>query len=445
MNALSFLSRAPKKVALVVAAAVMAVSTVVGPIANVAAQTNNVRIESTTRVANVTAGDTTYKESVDAKVDEVVKIEVWYHNMENFDSGKVANDLAVALNIPSAQGKTQTITGTVKGSNTNTVADTAQVNLSLDNAYLEYVEGSAKWRHNKGATDGRTECQTGNQEVPANDPNNCYVTETISDNVVKNSTGVVLENLQPCFAYEATVTVLARVKASEIKVNKYVSKHDGDQNVSNNKWELKNTAVPGDKLDYMIRFENKGNTTLKNVIVGDNLPDYLSYVPGTTRIYTTNHPSGIAAESDNVYKGGINVGNYAPGSTGYVVFTAVVDSKNKFATCGVYTLKNVGVVRPEGMNEFYNTAWTDVRVECKPGEAPKECKPGIPVNDDRCKETPAATPTTPATPKSPETPAVLPSTGPAALIGGLFGSSALGLGISSYVRSRRALRDALNR
>ena len=58
-----------------------------------------------------------------------------------------------------------------------------------------------------------------------------------------------------------------------------------------------------------------------------------------------------------------------------------------------------------------------------------------------CKEvTPPVTP-----PVTPETPETLPSTGPATLLSGLFGSSALGLGISSFVRSRRALRDSMNR
>lgn len=60
---------------------------------------------------------------------------------------------------------------------------------------------------------------------------------------------------------------------------------------------------------------------------------------------------------------------------------------------------------------------------------------------DVCKEvTPPVTP-----PVTPETPETLPSTGPATLLSGLFGSSALGLGISSFVRSRAALRSSMNR
>ena len=46
-------------------------------------------------------------------------------------------------------------------------------------------------------------------------------------------------------------------------------------------------------------------------------------------------------------------------------------------------------------------------------------------------------------PKDEETPEVIAATGPGAIIGGLFGSSALGLGLTSYLRSRRALMDIL--
>ena len=45
--------------------------------------------------------------------------------------------------------------------------------------------------------------------------------------------------------------------------------------------------------------------------------------------------------------------------------------------------------------------------------------------------------------KKGETPEVIAATGPAAVIGGLFGSSALGLGITGYLRSRRAISDLL--
>jgi hypothetical protein len=52
------------------------------------------------------------------------------------------------------------------------------------------------------------------------------------------------------------------------------------------------------------------------------------------------------------------------------------------------------------------------------------------------KETPVETP-------KDQAPEVIASTGPEALLGGLFGSSALGYGAYSYLQSRRTLLDTL--
>jgi len=147
------------------------------------------------------------------------------------------------------------------------------------------------------------------------------------------------------------------------------------------------------------------------------------YIDGSTIIYNGNNPDGVAAESDNVYQGGIRVGDYAPGAAGYVVFQAQVDPVNVFAQCGTYTLKNVGVVRPEGMNEFYNTAHTDVAIECVDEEEPKE-----PVQPEKPGE---------------ELPEALPEAGLGGPLAGLLGSGALGVGIRNWVISRRKLMSSL--
>lgn len=356
-----------RRVVMGVSALAIAASAVFVPLSAVKAANDSVAIEGDVKVANVTNGDTAYSQSVNAKVDDVVKVQVWYHNKEDANSGKLAKNLKVGVTIPTAAGKSQTINGKISADNSNTVSKNANVNLSLDNASLEYVAGSAKWRHNIGAEQGKAECITGNN--PAGAPDSCYTTETISDDVAKGGDGVRLEDTKPCFAHEATVTVLMRVKASAVSVNKYVSNHDGDNNAKNNAWSTNNTAAAGSKLDYMIKVKNMGNTVLKNVIVGDNLPDYMQYVPGSTYIYNGNHPDGIAAGSDNVYKGGINIGSYNPGAEGYVVFTVQLAPNAQFAKCGNYVLTNVGVAKPEGMQEYYNTAKTTVNIPCQPTPA----------------------------------------------------------------------------
>ena len=85
--------------------------------------------------------------------------------------------------------------------------------------------------------------------------------------------------------------------------------------------------------------------------------------------------------------------------------------------------------------------------ECKPGipvgdirceEKPEECKPGIPVNDDRCKE--ECKPGIPVEDeRCEEVPAELPKTGPMDMLFGTFGLGSVAAAAYYYVASRRGL------
>jgi len=366
-----------------------ALAVIVLPVATNAA---TVRIESNVGVANVTAGQTQYSKSVSAKVDEVVKVQVWYHNMENENSGLVANNLRVKIGYTTGQGTSQTISSRVSADNSNTVVDSANVNLSLNNAYLEYIPGSAKWRHNIGTNAA---------------PN--WVTQTVSDAVVTDPNGLVLENEQPCFNFEATVTALFRVKAQAVSITKQV------RVVGQTQWVTENTANPGDILEYEITFKNEGNTVLNNVAVGDNLPPNMTYINGSTWLKNGNFPNGININSDNITNGGILVGNYNPGAVGYVLFRVQI---NPNLAPGSYEFRNVGIVRPQGMNEFYNIAITRVTV------------PGGGNNGGGEQPTP-----TPG--------GSIPRTGIETPIAGGLGASGLGYATYAYIRSRKGLKNAL--
>ena len=383
-NLRNYLSYVPKPVVAVAAMAVLSLSSAVGPLAltdTATAGESPVRMEADTKIANVTQGDEEYHDSVEAKVDDVVKVQLWYHNMEDWDSGKTADNLRAQIDIPKSQGEQQTINSSLSADNELDWSEASnfetEANLSMEHAFLEYIEGSAKWRHNQGAAEGRDECITKHEPVPEDDPNDCYTTESISDDIVSEGGVHIEDEYQPSFEYQSTITVEARVKSDAVAINKYVRnlEHDNTDDWETADWEVKNEAEPGDELQYMIRFENRGNTDLHNVVVGDNLPDYMSFVDDSTTIVNGHHPDGVDAETDNVYQGGIDVGHYAPGAAGYVIFNTEIDESNVFAECGTYTLKNVGIVRPEGMNEFYNTAHTDVDIDCPEPEVEKmvEC------------------------------------------------------------------------
>lgn len=322
----------------------------------VQAQSSQAIMEGWTKSLNVTKGETEYKDSTNAMVDEVVQVQLWYHNRQAVD-GPVAENTRVKFDVPNTQGKVQTITGTTTADNANTVTDNTTVNLSLDRARIEYIEGTAKWRYNKGAFDGDASCQTG-MDFP---PERCYATVPISDDVVNNPTGVNLGESPGCNAYHATVTIQVRVIVDAVSVQKFV-RHAGQTSAD---WKASTNAKPGDDLEYLIEFKNEGNTRLNNVVVGDNLPKYNVYVNGSTNLRNGANPNGIKITSDNITKGGIDVGHYMPGAVGYVWFKVKIDPVTAFEKCGQYDVRNVAVVRPEGMNEFYNTAQVLINVECE--------------------------------------------------------------------------------
>lgn len=305
------------------------------PVAVAAADT--VKIEADTGVANVTAGDTTYKSSVNATYDQVVKVQVTYNNDEEAGSGKTANNLRVKINIPTNAGTTQTIATTTSADNSNTVNGSATVKLDRSDAYLQYIPGSAVWKHAVSANSNQT------------------TEQIVSDNVV-GASGLVLENENPCQA--GSVTVLARVMVPGVKIVKQ-SEIKGETN----KWSNNNTAKPGDTLKYMITYQNTGNTQQNDVVIRDSLPPKMALVPGSTYLYNSTNPNGVKYNSDNITNGGIVIGNYAPGAGAYVTFEVTIPAESTLA-CGDTEFRNVGVAHPGNMNEYYNTAITNVNKQC---------------------------------------------------------------------------------
>lgn len=315
------------------------------PVASFAA--DSVRLEGSLGVANVTAGDTQYKKSVNASYDQVVKLQVFYHNRENENSGKVANNLRVKINIPTATGKNQVVRSTISADNANTINDQVAVNLNRDDAQLEYIPGSAVWRHNAGTND-----------------NVNFVEQKISDAVVTSGQGLVLENAKPCFNFAATVTVLARVRVPSVSITKQV-RHKGE-----GKAVTQLNAKAGDKVEYLLTSKNLGNSDLTNVVLRDKLPNGVTFVPGTVKLFNGPNPNGKVIDNDFLFKGGVNAGTVGPGATVFVTFEAQVNGEDKLE-CGVNSLKNTAVVDTDQTGEYNNTATVVVEKKCQPEKKPK--------------------------------------------------------------------------
>lgn len=146
-----------------------------------------------------------------------------------------------------------------------------------------------------------------------------------------------------------------------VAINVFSRRQGGDEH----DWATSIEVDPGDRVEHLLRFENFGETVLEDVAVGANLPDYTAAIDGTTWLANGNNPEGILLSSDNITTGGIDVGSYAPGAVGYVMFAVEVDPVGAYERCGTYSLRTVGIVRPAGMNEHYNTTGMDVIVDCE--------------------------------------------------------------------------------
>ena len=310
------------------------------PVAVSAASLVNITADTTVANATKSAGTMQWSASTSAAYNEVVAVQVVYNNTEDPSSTKTADNLRVKINIPTTAGVNQTVTTTTSADNSNKVTGSASVTLDSANAYLEYIPGTATWKHASTANGPMT------------------VTQPVSDAVVTSPNGLVLGNENPCQA--GSIVVQARVIVPGTKVVKQVEKAS-----ETGKWATTNTANPGDVLKYMITYTNTGNNTANNVIVRDNLPPYLTYVPNTTYVFNGSNPSGALDKSNAVTTDGIIIGNYAPGITAYVTLEAKVADESALP-CGVTRLTNVGIAHPTGTPEYYNTAYTDVNHTCTP-------------------------------------------------------------------------------
>lgn len=320
-----------------IAAGAIVALAVAFPIAAFAADT--VKIEADTTVANATqsSGSNNWGSSATASYNDVVAVQVVYNNDEAAGSGKTANNLRIKINIPTTAGVTQTITTKTSADNSNAVNSSATVNLGRSDAYLQYIPGTATWKHATSANSAMT------------------TTQKVSDDVVLGANGLVLENENPCQA--GSIVVQARVMIPGVSIDKYVRLK------GTTSWASSINAKTGDTIQYEIAYKNTGNTTQEDVVFSDQLPKGITYVPGTTMQKDGAYPNGVKVNSDAIVTNGFVANTYEPGAAGYVMFDAKVADESQLA-CGDNLLRNIAYVQPKGMNYYYNTADVHVNKVC---------------------------------------------------------------------------------
>lgn len=327
----------------------------------------------------------TWYDSMTVEEGKTYLVRMYVHNNSPLGLDAVAKDVVATFNVPTTVGKSIEVNGFIDSSNANPSRywDNATFKSTSDFS-LAYVSGSALFENNGIGANGGVK---------------------LSDNIVKNS-GVKLGynslngELPGCFQYAGYVTIEVKptfVKTAENEgflVEKTVRK-DGDK-----EWVESVTAKVGDIVNYQIHYRNLGTVSSTNVMVKDVLPNNMEYIKGTTVLYNTTNPNGIARD-DTITTTGVNIGGYAVNGDGYVRFSAKVVDKN--LACGENVLTNWGQV---GVNGGDNTKQDSAVVNVT-----KTCT----------------------------TPKELPETGPASVVGAVLGMGSLITAGAYYVISRKKL------
>lgn len=375
------------------------------------------------RIKDASASGSTYTDELKVEPGKTYRGYVYVHN----NASKVLNDTAhqykgVAINTQLRVNLPNSVTpGSKARINTYISADNATPKQIWDEAYMtsdsavaiRYVPGSAKIT-NKGQVNG----------------------SVIADSFLTTGAPLGFDSLNGripgCNEFSGYVLFDFVVDKVDFTLKKQVSKDGANQ------WGETVTVKPGEKVNYLLTYQNTGTTQQNNVILRDTLPAGVSYVNGSTVVTNSVSPKGAKGQDGVTTPTGVNYGSYGPKGNLFVQFTATVPSADKLK-CGKNTLTNKAEVSTEN-GKKNDTAQVVVEVECKPNE----CKPGIPTGDERCNPEPC-------TPKDGETvdkngncvPVALPTTGPAQIIAGILGVALVTLGVAYWIRSRNSYKKAL--
>lgn len=297
------------------------------------------------QVRDANSGNETYVDSISLTAGHEYVVYVYFHNNAAANLNLKATGSYVKAQIPAivSNGSTGTKAVGYVGANNATPLevwdDISFSNTTGGDIALSYVAGSSTI-HSFGAVNG----------------------QTMSGSIVTTGAAIgynALDGIVPgCNEFAGYVTF--RVKANQ--PNFTISKQVHKTGVTG--WKETEAVNPGDSVDYLITYKNTGTTTQNDVVISDVLPKSVSYTAGSTYVANTTNPNGLKV-SDNITKGGINIGNYAAGAAAYIKFGATVVANNTLPTCGENTLTNSAKVQTaNGSKE--DTADVTVTKTCIP-------------------------------------------------------------------------------
>lgn len=277
-----------------------------------------------------------WSDPLSANIGDQVTFLLYYHNGI---LNSTAHNVSVRIDLPLLESSSLVSKSWLWSDETAAISDTvyngqitglsgATVNLP-SNARIEYVSGSTKLFANGS--------QTG---------------VSMPDGITTNS-GLNIGNVQGCWNYAGYVTMVANIKApAKLVMDKMVA-HPGD-----NDWVKETTANPGDAIAYHLGIRNEGSTDAQNVTVTDRLPQYMTYVSGTTYLFTKDHPEGIK-QGDGLFGTGVDIASIAPGQANVIYITYRVKIATNLPS-GSFSFINLAEVFMGGVKQDQDQATVTV-------------------------------------------------------------------------------------
>lgn len=259
---------------------------------------------------------------------ERISLRAYVHNNANpglnASGSGIAQNVKVCFALPQSQSTNHVITSTISSSNANPNLYTDTINLNATTPFeLEYIAGSARTY------------------------NNAHIGGiALSDSIISNncaSLGYETMNGQipGCNQYANYVLVDVLVKMPKLDLAKQIS--------TTNDWTENVALTPNQTANYKISFNNSGSANANNVVIRDVLPANTTLVSGSVKLYNAASPAGVSLSDSELFSAnGVNVGNYAPNTGGFITFSFRTDSN---WTAGTHTRVNTAYASFQGSTQ----------------------------------------------------------------------------------------------
>ncbi len=247
----------------------------------------------TTKVANLSAGEKTWVSETNAKPGDQLAFYVSVRNL----SAEILTNVKVKANLPNGLGL---VPGSVTVGNQkigNTIASAGIILTQIKPGQAIPIVYQAKLANplEEGVIRVTHTAEVNGTEI------------TDQGALVTILSSITAAKEEGSNSNEANLSLT-------VKVGNYSKKTD---------WAKEVVANPGDEIVYLLKVENKGETTVRGIRASVSLPAGMELIQGLTKLYKTSIPEILP---DTITISGVDLPDLAPGSWIYLSYKTVLST-----------------------------------------------------------------------------------------------------------------------